>query len=68
MLKVDVIQGGPLIRKANILQTYTSRGKRFNEIANVTVSELSEFRVSELGKEGVIRDTGIQLHSVQSHL
>lgn len=55
-----MIQGGPLIRKANILQTYTSRGKRFSEIANVTGSELSEFRVSELGRVGVIRDSGIQ--------
>lgn len=46
MPKVGVIQGGPLIRKANILQTHTSRGKRFSEIANVTSSELFEFRVS----------------------
>lgn len=65
MPKVDVIQGGPLIRKADILQTYTNRGKRFSEIANVTGSELPEFRVSELGRVGVIRHTGIQRHSVQ---
>lgn len=65
MPKVDVIQGGPLIRKANILQTYTSRGKRFSEIANGTGFRTLEYRVSELGRVEVIRDTGIQRHSVQ---
>lgn len=59
MPKVGVIQRGPLIRKANILQIHTSRGKRFSEIANVTGSELFEFRVSELGRVRVIRYSGI---------